>query len=141
MGRGYWLPPSCETLIAYDGFYIDSNAVYTDSLELGWNDFINTLCKKMSFYDKTLEKQCSWKSCGVGQSRFVILKNRHIDIIAEDVDDYIAVYAVIAEDCICPGFAKRSFPKYISILQTVLTNMYPGNIRKRINSQRTKAVG
>ncbi len=141
MGRGYWLPPSCENLAAYDGFYIDSSAVYTDNLEQDWNKLLNTLSVKMSYRDKTLKKACCWKSCGAGQSRFVVLQNRHVDIIAEDADDYIAVYAVIPEDCECPGFAKRSFPQYISLLQAVLTDMYPGSVRKRLNSQHTKAVG
>ena len=101
MGRGYWLPPSCETLAAYDGFYIDSSAVYTDNLEQGWNSLLNTLSVKMSYHDKTLKKTCCWKPCGAGQSRFVVLQNHHVDIIAEDADAYIAVYVVIPDDCEC----------------------------------------
>lgn len=141
MGRGYWLPPSCENLAAYGGFYIDSSAVYTDNLDQDWENLLNMLCVKMTYREKTLQRVCCWKSCGAGQSRFVVLQNRHVDIIAEDDDGYIAVYAVIPEDCECPGFAKRSFPQYVSLLQTVLTDMYPGSIRKRLNSQHTKAVG
>lgn len=141
MGRGYWLPPAYENLTAYDGFYIDSSAVYTENLEQGWNELLHKLSVKMSYRDKTLKKACCWKSCGTGQSRFVVLQNHHVDIIAEDADDYVAVYAVIPEDCECPGFAKRSFPQYVSLLQAVLTDLYPGSVRKRVNSQHTKAVG
>ena len=87
------------------------------------------------------KKICAWKPCGAGQSRYVVLRNRHVDIIADDADGYVAVYAVIPEDCEYPGFAKRSFPQYVSLLQKVLTDMYPGSIRKRINSQHIQAVG
>lgn len=141
MGRGYWLPPKAEDLAAYDGFYIDSDAIYSGDTEKDWNRFLELLCKKLSFHEKTLRKQCAWKPCSAGQSRFVVLQNQHVDIIVEDVDDYVAVYAVIPEDCEFPGYAKRSFKRYISILQTVLTDLYPGKIRKRINSQHTKLVG
>lgn len=141
MGRGYWLPPSCENLAACDGFYVDADAVYTTGPDQDWGKFIDTLSVKLSYREKTLTKTCAWKSCGAGQSRFVVLQNRHIDIIAEDADGYIAVYVIIPEDCEHPGFAKRSFPQYVSLLQKVLTEMYPGSVRKRLNSQHTKAVG
>lgn len=141
MGRGYWLPPSYENLAACDGFYIDAGAVYTDNPYDDWEKFINTLSFKLSYREKTLKKICAWKPCGAGQSRFVVLQNRHVDIIADDADGYVAVYVIIPEDCEHPGFAKRSFPQYLSLLQTVLTEMYPGSIRKRLNSQHTKAVG
>ena len=141
MGRGYWLPPADENLAACDGFYIEAEAVYTGDPYDDWEKFINTLSVKLSYREKTLEKICAWKPCGAGQSRYVVLRNRHVDIIADDADGYVAVYAVIPEDCEYPGFAKRSFPQYVSLLQKVLTDMYPGSIRKRINSQHIQAVG
>lgn len=141
MGRGYWLPPAHENLPAYDGFYIDSNAVYKENLDQDWENLLNKLCIKMAYHEKTLRRICDWRTCSAGQSRFVILQNRHVDIIAEDDDGYIAVYVIIPEDCECPGFAKRSFPQYVSLLKAVLIDMYPGSILKRINSQHTKAIG
>lgn len=141
MGRGYWLPPAHENLPAYDGFYIASSAVYKQNPDQDWEDLLNKLCTKMAYHEKTLQRICDWKACGAGQSRFVVLQNHHVDIIAEDNDDYIAVYAIIPEDCERPGFSKRSFPQYVSLLKAVLTDMYPGNVRKRINSQHTKPVG
>lgn len=141
MGRGYWLPPSHKNLVAYDGFYIDSNAVYKENPDKDWENLLNLLCVKMAYREKTLRKFCDWRSCGAGQSRFVVLQNRHVDIIAEDDDGYIAVYVIIPEDSECPGFAKRSFPQYISLLKSVLIDMYPGSIRKRINSQHVESVG
>lgn len=140
MGRGYWLPPQSENLPACDGFYIDSQAAYDDSSG-DWEIFLDKLCNKIQLGERTLEKRCCWKPCTVGQSRFVVLQNHHVDIVVEDVDDYIAVYALIPEDCAMPDFAKKSFPRYINILHHTLTEMYPGKIRKRINSQHTKMVG
>lgn len=141
MGRGYWLPPQSETLIAYDGFYIDSDAVYKDDAAADWETFLETVGRRLVIKERTLQRLHKWKSCDAGQCRFVILQNRHVNIIAEDVDDYIAVYVIIPEDCAAPGFAKRSFPRYVDMLQEILTELYPGKIRKRVNSQRTKAVG
>lgn len=140
MGRGYWLPPAHENLFAYDGFYIDSNAVYKENPDQGWENLLYKLCVKMAYREKTLRKVCDWRTCGAGQSRFVVLQNRHVDIIAED-DGYIAVYVIIPEDCECPGFAKRSFPQYVSLLKAVLIDMYPGSVRKRVNSQHIITVG
>lgn len=141
MGRGYWLPPQSENLVAYDGFYVNSAAVYKNDPDTDWPLFLEQVSRRMIVKERTLRRVHQWKSCDAGQSRFVILQNRHVDIIAEDVDDYIAVYAIISEDCAAPGFAKRSFPRYVNMLQEVLVGLYPGNIRKRVNSQRTTAVG
>lgn len=141
MGRGYWLPPSHENLAAYDGFYIDSNAVYKENPDQDWEIMLHKLCVKMAYREKTLRKVCDWRNCGAGQSRFVVLQNRHVDIIAEDDDGYIAVYVIIPEDCECPGFEKRSFSQYVSLLKAVLIDMYPGSVLKRLNSQHVKAVG
>lgn len=141
MGRGYWLPPQSENLVAFDGFYVNSNAVYKADPDVDWQLFLERVGRRMLVKERSFCKVHRWKSCGTGQSRFVILQNRHVDIIAEDVDDYIAVYVIIPEDCASPGFAKRSFPRYVDMLQEVLTGLYPGNIRKRVNSQRTTAVG
>ena len=44
MGRGYWLPPSAENLVACDGFYIDAAAIYTTDPYEDWEKFLNTLC-------------------------------------------------------------------------------------------------
>ena len=141
MGRGYWLPPSYENLPAYDGFYIDSSAVYTDDPDQDWENLLHKICVKMAYHEKKLRTVCDWRTCSAGQSRFVVLQNRHVDIIAEDDDGYIAVYVIIPENCECPGFAKRSFPQYVSLLKSVLTDIYPGSIRKRVNSQHIKTVG
>lgn len=141
MGRGYWLPPAHENLAACDGFYVEAEAIYTSDPYDDWEKFINTLSAKLSYRENTLKKICEWKSCGAGQSRYVVLQNRHVDIIADDADGYVAVYVIIPEYCTHPGYAKRSFPQYLSLLQNVLTEMYPGSVHKRLNSQHIKAVG
>lgn len=141
MGRGYWLPPRKEHLTAYDGFYLDSNTVYGNDISAGWDKLLHSLSIKLMYKEKSFIQYCNWKSCGLGQSYFILLYNKHIEIIVEDVDEYIAVYAIIPEDCPTPGFAKRSFPKYITLLKDALTNLYPGAVSKRINSQRIRKVG
>ena len=90
----YWRPPAYENLAACDGFYIEAEAVYTGDPYDDWEKFINTLSVKLSYREKTLEKICAWKPCGAGQSRYVVLRNRHVDIIADDADGYVAVYAL-----------------------------------------------
>lgn len=141
MGRGYWLPPNNDELTASDGFFIDGSAVYTDNSTADWENFLENLCKKLIFQEKTFQKFCNWKSCGMGQNYFVLAYNRHVEIIAEDTDGYIAVYAIIPEDCEAPGFAKRSFQRYITLLFKILTEMYPGAVSKRTNSRKLTLVG
>ncbi len=141
MVRGYWLPPRHDELVASDGFYVDSSAVYADDISAGWDRLLESLSKRLIFKEKTFHKFCNWKSCGLGQNYFVVLYNRHVEIIAEDADRYVAVYAIIPEDCEAPGFAKRSFPRYLTMLKETLTELYPGAVSKRINSQHIKKVG
>ena len=141
MGRGYWLPPGHDKLVASDGFYIDSSAVYENDISAGWNKLLDTVSKRLIFKEKTFNKFCNWKSCGLGQNYFVLLYNRHVEIIVEDADGYVAIYAIIPEDSKAPGFAKRSFPRYLAMLKETLTELYPGAVSKRINSQHIKKVG
>lgn len=141
MGRGYWLPPRHDKLIASDGFYVDSSAVYDTDISAGWDKLLDNVSKSLMFKDKTFNKFCNWKSCGLGQNYFVLLYNRHVEIIVEDADGYIAVYAIIPEDCEAPGFAKRSFHRYLNMLKETLTELYPGAVSQRINSQHIKKVG
>ena len=141
MGRGYWLPPNHAELVASDGFYIEAGKVYGDDISTGWDSLLKTLCRKLKIKDNTFQEVCEWKSCGMGQSRFVLVQNRHVDIIAEDADGYVAVYAIIPEDNVAPGFAKRSFPRYLAMLKEMLTELYPGAVFKRRNSQHLQKVG
>lgn len=141
MGRGYWLPPQHDELVAFDGFFIDGKAVYTGEPNADWEKFLDSLFKKLNFQEKNLQKVCNWKSCGMGQNYFVLAYNRQVEIIVEDADGYIAVYAIIPDDCEAPGFAKRSFPKYVTLIFKTLTEMYPGTISKRLNSRKLTLVG
>lgn len=141
MGRGYWIPENHDRLAACDGFYIDSRAAYAKGITEGWERFLDRLSKRLCFRERTFRRVCGWKAGGFGQSYFVLVENRHVEIIAEDVDGYIAVYVLIPEECPKQGMAKRSFPKYLAMLQESLTELYPGSIYKRLNSQHIKAVG
>lgn len=141
MKRGYWLPANAEHLAGCDGFYVDSSAVYHGNMETCWDNFLDTLCQKMAAKKPTLQKYCGWKQYTGGRSGFVILYDRYVDLIVEDVEEYVAVYLIIPESCKTPGYAKRAFPGYFKALQEVLTELYPGTVRKRLNSQHTTLVG
>ena len=75
MGRGYWLPPQHDELAAYDGFFLDGKAVYTDEPNADWEKFLESLCRKLIFQDNTFKKLCNWKACGMVQSYFVLAYN------------------------------------------------------------------
>ncbi|MBQ7725787.1 MAG: hypothetical protein IJT66_01440 [Clostridia bacterium] len=141
MGRGYWLPPGAENLPLYDGFYVDSAAVYTGGdVTADWQAFLNEICSAMQRRDGSLQRLCEWVPCDLGQSRFVLLQNEAVQIIAEDADGYIAVYAIVPENCVSKR-AQRVFQNTLQKLRCVLTGLYPGFVSRRLNSQHIEKVG
>ena len=102
---------------------------------------LDGLCQKLTNYESSFQKRCAWTNKQAGRNRFVILKNEEVEIIAEDDDEYVAVFVIIPEDCRNPEEIKQIFPRYVTLLRTALAEMYPGHILKRINSQHAKAVG
>lgn len=141
MDRGYWLPPYADELPDYAGFYIDSEAVYPHDMESGWEKLLNGLCEKLAEYENSLQKQCAWAYCRTGRDRFILAQNQEVEVIAEDDDGYVAVFVIIPENCQEPEKIKRIFPRYVTLLRTALCELYPGYIRKRVNSQHIKTVG
>lgn len=141
MERGYWLPPRAKHLAAYAGFYIDSETVYQETMDSGWNRLLDGLCQKLTGYEPSFQKRCAWTPRQSGRRRFVILKNEEVEIIAEDDDGYVAVFVIIPEDCRNPEEIKPIFPRYVALLRMALAEMYPGHILKRINSQHIQIVG
>lgn len=141
MERGYWLPPRAKYLAAYAGFYIDSETVYQGNVDNGWEQMLEGLCQKLTGYDTSFQKQCAWTNGQTGRNRFVILKNEKVEIIGEDNDEYVAVFVIIPEECQKLEDAKCVFPRYVALLRAALSELYPGHILKRINSQHIKVVG
>ena len=141
MERGFWLPPRAKHLAAYAGFYIDSETVYQENMDSGWNRLLDGLCRKITGYDASFQKRCVWTNLKIGRNRFVILKNEEVEIVAEDDDEYVAVFVIIPEDCRNTEETKQIFPRYVTLLRTALAELYPGHILKRINSQHVKEVG
>ena len=141
MERGFWLPPRAKHLAAYAGFYIDSETVYQENMDSGWNRLLDGLCRKITGYDASFQKRCVWTNLKTGRNRFVILKNEEVEIVAEDDDEYVAVFVIIPEDCRNTEETKQIFPRYVTLLRTALAELYPGHILKRINSQHVKEVG
>lgn len=141
MDRGYWLPPRANRLAAYAGFYIDSETVYQGDMDSGWNRLLDGLCQKLTRYESSFQRRCEWTCDRTYRNVFVILKNEEVEIIAEDDDEYVAVFVIIPEDCRNPEEIKPIFPRYVTLLRTALAEMYPCHILKRINSQHVKEVG
>lgn len=141
MGRGYWYPPNGENLAACDGFLIDSRAVYKTEIENDWNAFLNTVCEGLKRYNPKLETVNSWKSVDVGESRYVLLTDGLIEVIAEDTDGYVAAFVIIPETTSNKEKAKRIFGRYYSDLKKLLCENYPGFVKKRLNSQHLEDVG
>ena len=138
MGNEYWLPPKHDQLPAYDGYAVNSQAVYPTDKEKGWEHLLNGIYTRMHYRDNSFTKICCWEMSDSGESRFVVCKNRHTEIIAEDVSRYVAVFAIIPEACPHPGYAKRSFPRYAQWLKAVLSDMYPDSVRHMATSRHTE---
>ena len=142
MGRGYWLPPGAENLYAYDGFYVDTAAVYSDTdIESGWQRFLDNVCGGLTKRDVSYKKVCNWMPCDLGQSRFVLLESDYNQVIAEEADGYIAVYVIIPENKRPTAIAKRLLTVSVINLRDTLLKLYPGAISKRKNSQHIEKVG
>ena len=141
MGRGYWYPPNAENLKACDGFFIDSRAVYNGAIEEDWKNFVTVVCNGMRERNPQLAEKLKWKPVVAGRSRFVLLSDGNVDIVAEDTDGYIAVYVLIPEDSIQIISARSKFKKYLADLKALLISKYPRSIKRRINSQHLQDVG
>lgn len=146
MSRGYWLPDNHENLLCCAGFYIPANVINkTGDAAVDWEIFERSVCSALLEKDKTLNKYCSFRT-RVTKPRYVLARNSDVDIVAEQfegpriqnqaVEEYVAVYAIIPEDCGCPEKAECSFDHYLSILQDVLCAEYPGHVFERVNSRK-----
>lgn len=76
-------------------------------MDSGWNQLLDGLCQKLTNYESSFQKRCAWTNKQAGRNRFVILKNEEVEIIAEDDDEYVAVFVIIPEDCRNPEEIKR----------------------------------
>ncbi len=140
--RGYYQPPGHENLAGCDGFYVDNSVLYqSGDIESDWAALTARFCESMTAACPDLRVVNAWKSRDLGQSRYVLLSNRYLDIMLETQDDYTAFYAIIPEDCDCVPMAKRVFRSYVNALRRVLTGLYPGHVRKRKNAWECLFVG
>ena len=141
MGRGYWYPPNGENLVACDGFLVDSRAIYKTEIVNDWNAFLDTVCSGLKRYHPVLQIVKSWKSVDAGVSRFVLLTDGLIEVIADDTDGYVAVFVIIPENSVNKGKATQIFGRYYLDLKALLVKNYPGFVKKRLNSQHLEDVG
>lgn len=118
--------PAPNIWAAYAGFYIDSETVYQANMDSGWNRLLDGLCQKLTNYESSFQKRCAWTNKQAGRNRFVILKNKEVEIIAEDDDEYVAVFVIIPEDCRNPEEIKQIFPRYVPCCRIGLGRDVPG---------------
>ena len=140
--RGYYLPPNHESFAACDGFYVDNSALYVSGdEEKDWAALTELFCRTMIKACPDMALFIAWKPCDLGQSRYVLVSNQYADIMLETEDGYTAFFAIIPENCRCVPLAKRKFPGYVSALKRVLTEAYPGHVKKRKNAWECLLVG
>lgn len=139
MDRGYWLPPGYRKMAAYGGYYIQADAVYTSAdIDADWDAFLKKCCAALLYSIPSMQKVCKWVTDGT--SRFVLTADALVEIIAEDNEDYVAVYAIVPVSCAKPKAAKRHFSAVEKKLKHALCSVYPGQIWQRLNSQHIRRV-
>ena len=141
MARGYWQPPNSENLIACEGFYVSLEALKVEDTEIRWNKFLEQVSNELQNNEMPLKIKKVWKKIDGGQSRFVLMCDNCVDIVAEETKGYYAIYALIPEDCIVPNLAKAQFWKYKLYLKNSLLKLYPGFIKQRKNYRQLIDIG
>ena len=141
MARGYWQPPNRDKLEACEGFYVSLDAFKIEDTEIRWNTFLEQVSNELQKNEVSLKTKKAWKTTEDGQSRFVLMCDNCVDIVAEETKGYYAIYALIPEDCIVPNLAKVQFWKYKLYLKNSLLKLYPGFIKQRKNYRQLIDIG
>ena len=141
MPRGYWQPPNSENLIACEGYYIPFKALNIQDTEIRWNSFLEQVSNELQHKENSLKVKKEWKTVDGEQSRFVILSDNCVDIVAEESRGYYAIYVLIPENCLVPNLAKSQFWKYKLYLKNSLLKLYPGFIKQRKNYRQLIDIG
>ena len=141
MARGYWLPPNSENLIAYEGFYVSSDALNIQDTEIRWNVFLEQVSNELQHKENSFKVKKEWKTVDGGQSRFVLMCDNCVDVVAEESRGYYAIYVLIPENCMVPNLAKSQFWKYKLYLKNSLLKLYPGFIKQRKNYRQLIDIG
>lgn len=141
MARGYWQPPNSENLIACEGYYIPFNALNIEDTEMRWNSFLEQVSNELQHKENSLKVKKEWKTVDGGQSRFVILSDNCVDVVADESEEHYALYVIIPEDCMVPNLAKQLFWKYKSDLKNTLIELFPGNVKQRKNYRDLVDIG
>lgn len=141
MARGYWQPPNCENLIACDGYFVDANAIPEMDEEKSWDSFLELVSKALLQKENTLKFKKEWKSVDREQSRFVLVCDNCVDVVAEETKGYYAIYVLVPEDCMVPNLAKQSFWKYKLSLKQTLIELFPGCVKARKNYRQLIDIG
>lgn len=141
MARGYWQPPNRDKLKACDGFYVSLDAFKIEDTEIRWNTFLEQVSNEFQNNEMCLKIKKEWKETYDGQSRFVLMCDNCVDIVAEETKGHYAIYALIPEDCMVPNLAKAHFFKYMLYLKKALLKLYPGFVKFRKNYRQLIDIG
>lgn len=139
MERGFWLPPGYREMVAYGGYYIQADAIYTTAdIDADWDAFLQKCCAALLRAIPSMGIACKWVTDG--PSRFVLVADPLVEIVAEDNEGYVAVYAIVPASCAKPKAAKRHFSAVEKKLKQALCSLYPGQVWQRLNSQHIRRV-
>lgn len=141
MGRGLWLPPNKDSLVAFEGFFVEKNAVTNDEDMDDSTKFLEQVKAELKKLEPTLTEKCAWVTTGGREQMFVLMQDNLIKIIADEDDKYFIVYAIIADDCETPDKAEYVFTRYVYSLKRSLMSLYPGRVMKRVNYRKLVNVG
>ena len=141
MGRGYWVPPNSKKLPACDGYYVNVNAIAETDIEKRWNTFLEQVSKGLQSKEKSLKIKKDWSVLDEGRGRFIVLFDSFVEVIAEEINDYFAIFVLIPEQCSEKAIAKRDFYRYLSNLRNTLTKLYPSFVYKRKNYRQLINIG
>lgn len=141
MARGYWLPENSENLLACNGFFVDEKAVAESDADKRWSVFLEQVSNELRSRQRTLQAKNKWQTSSNGATRFVVLSNNHIDVVAGESRGYYAIYILIPEDCKMPYTAKDAFWRYMLDLKQTLISLYPGCVKQRKNYRQLIDIG
>ena len=141
MERGYWQPHKGEHLLACEGFYVSLDAFKVEDTEIRWNMFLERVSKELKNNEKSLKIKKDWIETSNGQSRFVLMCDNCVDIVAEETEGHYAIFVLIPENCMVPNLAKQYFWKYKSDLKQSLIKLFPGYVKQKKNYRKLIDIG
>jgi len=141
MERGYWKPDNSETLLKCCGFFVKSSAIPVKDTKERWGIFLKQVSDESLKKRTSLKKVYKWEINSSERNIFIVLRDYFVDIVSEDVEDYIAIFILIPENCSTPKLAKANFDDYVEDLKEILVRLYPGSVKLRKSYRQLIDIG